>query len=223
MAGHGRRALVIGGSLGGLFAAGLLRRAGWEVEIFERADEELSGRGAGIATHPELHELLTRVGVAVDERLGVSVAGRRTFARDGALVGEHPMPQIMTGWSRLYHLLRAALPPERYRLGKLLTGVEQDAGGVGAVFADGSRAEGDLLVGADGFRSTVRALLLPEAKPVYAGYVAWRGLVEEEALSAPTRAALFDALAFSLPPREQMLGYPVAGAHDDVGPGRRRY
>jgi 2-polyprenyl-6-methoxyphenol hydroxylase-like FAD-dependent oxidoreductase len=220
---RGRRALVIGGSLGGLFAANLLHRAGWDVLVFERVGEELSGRGAGIATHPELHALLARAGVAVDDRMGVLVNGRRTFARDGSPVGEHKMPQIMTGWSRLYHLLKAAFPAERYRFGKALAGIEQDADGVTAMFADGERVRGDLLVGADGIRSTVRALLLPEAKPVYAGYVAWRGLVEERALSSGTRDALFDWLAFSLPPREQMLGYPVAGARDDVTPGRRRY
>jgi 2-polyprenyl-6-methoxyphenol hydroxylase-like FAD-dependent oxidoreductase len=91
------------------------------------------------------------------------------------------------------------------------------------VFADGSRETADLLVATDGIRSTVRAQFAPEAKPKYAGYVAWRGLVEESALSAPTRAALFERFAFCLPPREQMLGYPVAAANDSTKPGERRW
>jgi 2-polyprenyl-6-methoxyphenol hydroxylase-like FAD-dependent oxidoreductase len=77
-------------------------------------------------------------------------------------------------------------------------------------------------VGADGFRSAVRAQILPAVKPAYAGYVAWRGLVAESALSAATHADLFDALVFSLPPREQCLAYPVAGPDNDLRPGRRR-
>ena len=51
-----RRALVAGGSLGGLFAANLLLRAGWDVNVFEHSRDDLVGRGAGIITHPELFE-----------------------------------------------------------------------------------------------------------------------------------------------------------------------
>ena len=60
-----RRALIIGGSVGGLFAAHLLGRIGWEVDVFERVDEDLAGRGAGIGTHPALHEIMRRLGLAV--------------------------------------------------------------------------------------------------------------------------------------------------------------
>jgi 2-polyprenyl-6-methoxyphenol hydroxylase-like FAD-dependent oxidoreductase len=83
-------------------------------------------------------------------------------------------------------------------------------------------AEGDLLVGADGFRSSVRAAVLPEVKPVYAGYVAWRGLVDESALPPPVHAAIFDAMVFGLPPNEQFISYPVAGRDNDLRFGFRR-
>ena len=59
-----RRALIIGGSVGGLFAAHMLGRIGWEVDVFERAREDLAGRGAGIGTHPALHEVMRRLGLA---------------------------------------------------------------------------------------------------------------------------------------------------------------
>jgi 2-polyprenyl-6-methoxyphenol hydroxylase-like FAD-dependent oxidoreductase len=217
------KAIVVGGSLGGLFAANILHRAGWDVQVFERTGAELSGRGAGIVTHAELNAALVRAGCRVDETLGVPVPGRVTLARDGSVEAERPLPQVLTAWARLYHLLKEAFPAERYHFGRTLERVEQDAGSASAIFTDGTRASGDLLVATDGIRSTVRAQLAPEVKPKYAGYIAWRGLVEESALSPQTRAALFERFAFCLPPREQMLGYPVAGADDSTRPGERRW
>lgn len=217
------RAVVIGGSLGGLFAANLLRCAGWDVEVFERVGEALAGRGAGIVTHDELFRVLERAGAAVDETIGVQTHGRVTLDRVGNPVGELPLVQTLTAWGRIYRLLKDALPAERYHFDKSLERVEQDNDCVTAHFSDGTRATADLLVGADGIRSTVRAQFLPEAKPVYAGYVAWRGLVDERDLSARTQRSLFGYLGFCLPPGEQMLGYLVAGPRNTTVPGERRY
>jgi 2-polyprenyl-6-methoxyphenol hydroxylase-like FAD-dependent oxidoreductase len=217
------RALVIGGSISGLFAGILLRRAGWDAEIFERAEGELTGRGAGIVTHAETHALLRAAGLDPSRNFGVDIAGRRTLDRDGRLIGEHARRQTLTSWDRVFRMLRAAFPAERYHLGKELRRVDDDGARVTARFADGTVAEGDLLVGADGFRSTVRAAILPARRPQYAGYVAWRGLVAEGALSPATHRDIFDAMVFCLPPGEQYLGYPVAGPDNDLRPGARRY
>jgi 2-polyprenyl-6-methoxyphenol hydroxylase-like FAD-dependent oxidoreductase len=81
----------------------------------------------------------------------------------------------------------------------------------------------DLVIAADGFKSSIRERLLPDARLQYAGYVAWRGLVDEASLSPETRDALFDKFAFCLPPREQILGYPVAGRNNSTARGERRY
>lgn len=219
-----RRALVVGGSMGGLFTALLLRREGWRVDVFERIGGELSGRGAGIVTHQPLFDALAAAGIAcAPDALGTRVAGRRVFGRAGRLEGEVALPQVLTSWGRLHALLRAHLPAGCYHAGANLSAVEEGPDGVVARFEDGTSARGDLLVGADGLHSTLRALLAPGVRPHYAGYVAWRGLVEEASLSAATRRDLCDHFAFSLPPGEQMLGYPVAGADDSVAPGRRRF
>lgn len=218
-----RKAIVIGGSLGGLFAANLLLRAGWDVHVYERVDDELESRGAGVVTHPELMDVLTAAGVDIDDRIGVQVTERITLRRDGTVEDTCSLPQTLTAWGRLYQVLRRAFPKERYHSGRQLTSFVQDAQQVSAVFADGTRATGHLLVAADGLRSTVRQLLEPQTKPQYAGYLAWRGLVEESSLSERTLAELFPYFAFGLPPREQMIAYPVAGQGNNVEPGRRRY
>ncbi len=217
------RALIIGGSLGGLATACLLRRDGWHVDIFERVAEPLSGRGAGIVTHPQLLAVLAQCGANVDSGIGVQVHARITLDAAGREIGRLAMPQLLTSWGSLYSILKRQFPDEFYHSDASLTRVENLAGAVRAHFANGEQSEGDLLVGADGIRSTVRAQFLPAAVPQYAGYVAWRGLIEETALSAATHRALFDKFVFCLPPGEQMLGYPVAGAGNSTRPGERRY
>lgn len=215
------RALVIGGSLGGLFAANLLHRQGWDVQVYEQSTEPLAGRGAGIITHPDLFAALERIGIPVDDTIGVDIEGRVAFDHDGATLGTLDIRQCLTTWGRLHTLLLGAFPSARYHLGHACIAVEQDSDGVTAVFRNGTTARGELLIGADGIRSAVRAQLAPQSRPVYAGYIAWRGLVEEDALSPQTHRDLFPRFAFSLAPREHMLGYPVAGFDNSTRPGQR--
>jgi 2-polyprenyl-6-methoxyphenol hydroxylase-like FAD-dependent oxidoreductase len=216
------KALIIGGSIAGLFAALLLRRRGVDVVVFERARSELSGRGAGIATHPQILEVLELLGLDTRE-LGVTIDARRMFGPDGRLVAEHARRQTMTSWDRLFTLLRAALPDICYRRGLEFARWEQHGGAVTAHFADRSTETGELLIGADGLRSHVRAAILANQPLRYAGYVAWRALAPEHSFPPALHRDLFDALGFCLPPGEQMLGYPVAGPGNDLRPGNRRY
>jgi 2-polyprenyl-6-methoxyphenol hydroxylase-like FAD-dependent oxidoreductase len=217
------RALIIGGSLGGLIAAHLLRSIGWDAVVFERNAEDLISRGAGIGTHQHLIDILRRVGIAFDDSMGVHVAKVLCLDRDGRIVLEKETVRVMSGWARLYRSLRETLPAQCYRLGRGLTRVEHDSGGVTAVFADGGRERGELLVGADGIRSTVRAQFLPDAQPVYAGYVAWRAMLEEREVPEEIRAEIFDCYTFCLPEGEQCLGYPVPGRDNGTAAGRRAY
>ena len=216
------RVIIVGGSIAGLFAANLLHRSGWDVHVFERSVEDLQGRGAGIVTHPELVEALALAGITVNESFGVKVEKRVTIARDGLLVGTRDVAQVLTSWSRVYRLLRGAFPKERYHNGKHLTEFAQDENGVQAQFADGDVVEADVLIGADGLRSPIRQAILPEVVPKYAGYVAWRGLVDEEQLSERVLTDIFPYFSFDLPPKEQMLAYPVAGLKNSTKPGKRR-
>jgi 2-polyprenyl-6-methoxyphenol hydroxylase-like FAD-dependent oxidoreductase len=138
------------------------------------------------------------------------------------VAGEFVCPQTLTSWDRVFRMLRQEFPDQHYHVGKELLRIEQSGERVVAHFADGSCAEGDMLIGADGFRSNVRAECLPDVKPAYAGYIAWRGLVDESALPASVHADIFDAMVFGLPPNEQFISYPVAGRDNDLRPGHRR-
>jgi 2-polyprenyl-6-methoxyphenol hydroxylase-like FAD-dependent oxidoreductase len=215
------RALIIGGSLGGLFAGLLLRQAGWDVTVFERSTGDLASRGVGIGTHVELFEIVRRLGIAVDESIGVAVTSRICLGHDGAVIARLPFEKILSAWALFYRALRRHLPDACYRPGMELADIAQHAGHVTAVFANGTKVEGDLLVGADGLHSTVRARAFAAPAPSYAGYVAWRGVIEERAIP-PAARELRESYAFFLPPREMVLSYLQPGADDDPRPGRRR-
>ena len=218
-----KKAIVIGGSIGGLFAANLLHRAGWDVHVYEQVAAELESRGAGIVTHPELLDALTEAGVTVDASLGIEVEERITLAADGSRAATSRYPQILTAWGRLFALLSAAFPAERYHGGKALSSFQQDQDSVTVQFTDGDGVTADLLIAADGLRSMVRQTLVANARPQYVGYIAWRGMVEESALSERALQEMFPYFAFGLPEHEQMIAYPVAGKNNIVEPGKRRY
>jgi 2-polyprenyl-6-methoxyphenol hydroxylase-like FAD-dependent oxidoreductase len=217
-----RRALVIGGSMSGLLAGIMLTRRGWRVDIFERVQNELAGRGAGIVAQAELIARLNALGLDTRD-LGVAITTRQVLDRTGRVAASIECPQVLTAWERVYRVLRDAFPPERYHRGVGLKAFAQGGQGILAHLSDGSTAEADILIGADGLRSTVRQQCLPKVAPLYAGYVAWRALLPESAIPPAIHRELFEMMVFCLPPGEQCLGYPVAGPDNELRVGQRRY
>ena len=131
----------------------------------------------------------------------------------------------MSSWGRIYRSLRDLVPDDSYRLGMALERIEQDEDGVTAIFADGTRERGDILIGSDGSRSTVREQMLPGLEPSYAGYVAWRAMLEESEIPPDMHRELFGAL-FLLPAAGRTLPC-LSGARsrqrDRAGPARLQH
>jgi 2-polyprenyl-6-methoxyphenol hydroxylase-like FAD-dependent oxidoreductase len=95
-----RRALIVGGSMSGLLAALMLRRGGWDVDVFERVESELAGRGAGIVAQPDLIERLRRLAIDPTD-LGVEITTRKILDASGRFTAEFICPQVLTGWERV--------------------------------------------------------------------------------------------------------------------------
>ncbi len=216
------RAIVIGGSMSGLLAGLMLLRRGWAVDIFERVSSELAGRGAGIVAQAELIARLNALGLESRD-LGVAMTTRKILDRAGRTTATIECPQVLTAWERVYRLLRDAFPGEHYHRGVGLKAFEQSAEGVAAHLSDGRTVRADILVGADGLRSTVRQQCLPNVVPLYAGYVAWRALLLESVIPPAIHDEIFMLMTFCLPPGEQCIGYPVAGPDNELREGQRRY
>jgi 2-polyprenyl-6-methoxyphenol hydroxylase-like FAD-dependent oxidoreductase len=123
----------------------------------------------------------------------------------------------------LYNLLIEQHPKENFHAGCNVTGVLQDSHSAGVILDDGTRFEADLVIGADGMRSTVRGILFPDVQPQYVGYLAWRGMLEERHATPEFVDACFSVPNFSFPEGEELIGYPVAGNNGSVEVGQRRF
>jgi 2-polyprenyl-6-methoxyphenol hydroxylase-like FAD-dependent oxidoreductase len=204
-------------------AGALLLREGWDVQIFERVSGDIESRGTGIATHDKLFEALRRAGARIDDQIGSILAGRVAFDRDGREIGRHPHSQVLSPWSILYRRLRETVPAASYRLGKDVRRVHAGPEGVALEFADGSRTDGDLLIGADGIWSRVREQIFPQSRPTYCGYVAWRGLLDESSFDAAFGRNYGPLQCLYAARGEQFVFYMLNGADDSLEEGRRRF
>ena len=151
----GIRAVVVGGSIGGLSSALALRCVNCDVDVFERSRGAMKSRGAGLVVQTELIVFLKEHGIVAEEAISIPAYKRQYLSQDGSIQWEEQTLQRMTSWDTLYRQLRNALPHNLYHNGKRLTSFEH----VVAEFEDGHSERCDLLVGADGPSSTVRQQL----------------------------------------------------------------
>jgi len=152
------------------------------------------------------------------------VSGDRIYLdRDDRMLERFHMPQMQTSWSLLYRAMKLALPPEAMHAGVTFSGFHMEDERIVAQFDSGRSEPADLLIGADGIRSTLRQQLLPEIVPVYAGYVAWRGLIEEPDLPLYAADILRDRFSFQQGDGHSGLCYLIPGDNDSTVVGKRRW
>ena len=181
---------MAGGGIGGLATAIALRRAGLDVEVFERSSE-LSEVGAGLMIWPNGTRSLRSLGVEI-HALKVSRILLSTW--HGRPILEYPMDTISERYGSdvafvhrraLQAGLAATFGKEGLHLATEVSDFEQDETEVRIRLADGAVVSGDVLVGADGLRSAVRRRLLGDGDPVYLGSTVWRGVVKSDGLELP--------------------------------------
>lgn len=209
MSGMRPHVIVAGGSLGGLTTALTLRSAGCDVEVYERSNRPLTGQGAGIVLNPAtIRYFMEHAVIAINE---VSVAANwvRYLDRDGIIADEKPCTYRFSSYNALYRGLLSCFDTDRYHMGETVIGFDQDDEGVNVRFASGRNERCDLLVCADGIRSTARRLLFPGVSLQYAGYAAWRGTVGEAELQPQTFSLLREAITYHIMPGSHLLTYPI--------------
>jgi 2-polyprenyl-6-methoxyphenol hydroxylase-like FAD-dependent oxidoreductase len=183
-----RRALIIGAGPGGLTAAVALRRVGIDATVFERTSE-LGRAPGGLAVQSNALRALMRLGIGdLITRVGTALRSTEIYSSRGKLILQLPVgevtdargaPTLAVSRGDLQIALSEAVDDGHIRLGSECTGVEQDADGVTAHFADGRSERGVMLVGADGGRSVVRKHVYgdQDAPRRYSGVTAWRSVV----------------------------------------------
>ena len=211
---------VVGGSLGGLTAACLLRDDGHDVTIYERSPRPLEQRGAGIGfLEASYRYLVERAGLALGE-VSIATDHIRYLNRDGSVASDSEHRYLFSSWNTVYRRLLDHWGSDRYLLDHEMTDFGSTSSGATVSFGDRA-VDAELLVCADGVGSLARSRLQPAVSSAYAGYVAWRGMVPEAELSTSTVSRLGDAITYYVYANSHILVYPIPGLDGSVEPGDR--
>ena len=208
--------VIVGGGIGGLFAAKALLAHGLQVSVYEQAPA-LGDVGAGVYITPNSVRHMERVGLGPEVETWGARVGHKShyFRHDGAPIAPVQVTDS-SGWNAafgmhradLVNFLAAALPADLVHTGHQCSGFAQDGDKVRVSFANGAVVEADIVVAADGMHSVLRQHVAPPSQPVFSGSVAYRGLIPYQLIPHwPT-----DAWQMWLGPSKHFLTYPVRAA-----------
>ncbi len=217
----GHRALVIGGSIGGLTTALLLRRLGFDVQVYERTPTCLDGHGGGIVLQPETLRWFVECSDQHPEQVSTSTHYVQYLDLHNGVVHREDSPWSYTSWGTFYRALLADFGTDAYHLGEYATGFDEDADGVEVRFASGRLERGALVVFADGVGSPSRRRIAPQTRLEYSGYVGWRGTVPEKEVSPETFDLLHDSISYSFAPHTHVVVYPIPSPDGGLAVGDR--
>jgi 2,6-dihydroxypyridine 3-monooxygenase len=217
----GRRALVIGGSIGGLTSALLLRRLGFDVTVFERTPTSLDGRGGGIVLQPDTLRWFAECSEQRPEQVSTATRYVQYLGADNEVLHRAPIPYRYTSWGTFYRALLADFGTDHYHLGEYAAGFDQDDDGVEVRFVSGRRERAELVVFADGIGSPSRSRISPGTVLEYSGYVGWRGTVHESEVSPETFELLHDSILFNVAPHTHINIYPIPSNEGGLAVGER--
>lgn len=218
-----RRALVVGGSFGGLTAALLLREQGFEVDVFERTPTPLVNRGGGIVLQPDtVRWIVERPHDFTVEDVSIGSSVTRYLGAGNKIVHEEPAAWRFSSWNTMYRVLLDDFGSEGYHLGEFAVGLDQDADGVDVRFLSGRSERADLVVFADGISSVGRRRLQPRVQPRYSGYIGWRGCVQERDVSVETAELVDDATAYAVVDNSHICMYPIPAVDGGLARGERQ-
>lgn len=188
MSGQRPNVIIVGGGIGGLFAANALISHGLTVSVYEQAPE-LGEVGAGVYLTPNSVRHLERVGLGpAVEKWGARVGVNSHYFRDDGAPIAPVQVTDSAGWNATFGMhradfvdfLAAALPAGVVHTGHKAIGFEQNGDKAKVLFANGASAEADVVIAADGIHSELRQFVVPPAKPVFHGSVAYRGTVPHD-------------------------------------------
>ncbi len=218
---EGLRAAVVGGSIGGLTAALLLRRLGFTVDVYERTPTQLDNRGGGIVLQPITARWFEQCSDRSVTGLCTTTRRVRYLGRDDEVLHDDEALWRYSSWGTLYRALLGDFGTERYHLGEHCAGFDQDEHRVELRFTTGRVEHAELVVFADGISSPARRALFPQVQREYAGYVGWRGTVPEHRLSSGAWELVQDSLTYGVAPGTHMVLYPIPGPDGSVAEGER--
>jgi 2-polyprenyl-6-methoxyphenol hydroxylase-like FAD-dependent oxidoreductase len=215
--------VIAGGSISGLAAALTLNCVGHEVHVYERSPTSLRGQGGGVAVLRRMMTFLEEHGQHCRQMISVPTHRRRWIDREGNVTRDEPEFLPFSSWDAVYRSLCSTLPEGILHYGHTITGFRQDADGIDVDVSDGT-IRADALIAADGTASGLRAQIFPGYAPSFAGYIAWRGIVDEAQFDTADTATLIENMTLHHGnPGELFMAFLIPGLDGSLAPGSRRF
>ncbi|MFP3562843.1 FAD-dependent monooxygenase [Paraburkholderia sp. SIMBA_030] len=215
--------VIAGGSIAGLSSALTLSCIGHDVHVYERSDVPLRGKGGGVVVLRHMMKFLEQHGHYTQKMISVPTVMRRRIDVNGTVLTEEPEKLPFSSWDTVYRSLCAMLSKDRISYGREVVGFTEHDNGIEIDIDGGEPVDADMLLAADGIGSRTRAKLFPNYESKFAGYVAWRGIIDESVFSPLEVEALVNNFTMFRDAGHMFMAFLIPGLDGALEPGRRRF